>query len=100
MESRHDDLSTLEPLVRAGNDEAAKQLRTALVPQVERMVRRVLRNGERTSPLGRAVWAYAERCEPTDRAAPQIARALCDQLIERMCPAAGATRLRSETVLF
>lgn len=99
MENRTDDLSALLPLARAGVGAAAAQLRSALEPQVVRMVRHVLRSGERASPLGRAVWACADAHGPTERTAPLIARELCDRLLERLCPAVGETRLRPETTL-
>jgi hypothetical protein len=84
-------LQVLASQVEQGNDEAARQLRQELEPNVERMVRRAIRvGGASRSPVDRKIMSRVRalaldgdmsRCGQPDWIVFEVTRSLCDAVI-------------------
>jgi hypothetical protein len=97
-----EELKQLAERARNGESEAARQLKQALQPHLQRIVRRTVRAGADDSPLNRRILADAgspRRPSDDERRIGQTASRLCASLIERLTSARPARQLMKETVL-
>jgi hypothetical protein len=101
----HDDLHSLAQRARQGDLEARATLRHRLQPQVERMVRHALKEGETATHLGRSLLAAVRRLgefpvnQPSQPARPAAAaRGLVHYLVDRLWPGFTSPGRYPETV--
>jgi hypothetical protein len=97
-----EELNQLVERARDGEAEAEAQLKRALEPQLQRIVRRTVRAGADNTPLNRRILADAgsARWSSTgERRIGQTASRLCASLVERLTEVRPARQLMKETVL-
>lgn len=107
MHRQATDLHTLASRVGKGDRAAASVLRDRFERQLVFIVRRTMRHGGGSSPLAQRIVAEARRLAPAgwatetvdqEHLANQVARRICDSVLDRLQPAPAVTWTARDTI--